>query len=194
MSKYFYAVATLPYISYESETFMEPGEFLELCSYQLTAQDYRSISAVSLVPAAGTSTGSEAGDRFFRFERGVRNALVRHRAQRSGIDASDFISTDRAGNDFSDDTAAAELARTAFSALISSPLQAEEILDRGRWARLDDLEAGHHFDYDNLVIYYLKLLILSRKARRTRELGVEGYEAEYSKITQSMGNPANSGA
>ena len=188
MSKYFYAVAALPYITYESESFMDPAELLEFLSYQIRREDYAAIAALSLVPEAGLSTHSEAADRFFNFERGVRNALVRHRASRGGFDASDFISTDRSGNDYSDDVTAAELARAAFSAAASSPLQAEEILDRGRWNLLDQAEASHHFDYDNLVIYYLRLLILSRKARRTRELGTAGYEAEYQKITQSMGN------
>lgn len=194
MSKYFYAVATLPFVSYESESFMDPAEFLEFCSYQLHKDDFAAVSTLTLVPDISTATRSEAVDRFMRFERGVRNALVRHRAARAGIDASDFIAGDRSGNDFSDDATASDLARTAFSATVTSPLQAEEILDRGRWAFLDHVEAGHHFDFDNLAVYYLRLLILSRRAGRTRERGIAGYEAEYAKITQSMGKPENPGA
>lgn len=194
MSKYFYAVATLPYVSYESESFMDPADFREFCSYQLHRDDFAAISALSLVPDASTGTRSEGVDRFMRFERGVRNALVRHRAAKAGIDGADFIATDRSGNDFADDAAASELARAAFSATVTSPIQAEEILDRGRWSLLDDIEASHHFDFDNIAIYYLRLLILSRRAQRTRERGIAGYEAEYAKITQSMGNPANPGA
>jgi len=194
VSKYFYAVATLPYLSYESEAFMDPADFLEFCSYQLHRDDFAAISALSLVPEVSTQPPSDGVARFMRFERGVRNALVRHRAARAGIDGSDFIATDRTGNDLSDDTAASELARAAFSATVTSPIQAEEILDRGRWSLLDDIEASHHFDFDNLAVYYFRLLILSRKTRRTRERGIAGYESEYGKITQSMGNPANPGA
>ncbi len=197
MSKYFYAVATLPYITYESDAFMKPEEFVEFCSYQLRRDHYLAIARLSLQPAAASSdlsSGSDAVDRFFRFERGMRNALVRHRSAKSGRDASSFISPDLQGNDLSDDVSASELARTAFAAGASSPLQAEEILDRGRWDFLDQVEVTHHFDFDNLAIYYLRLLILTRKTGRTRELGIAGYEAEYAKMTQSMGNPGNSGA
>ncbi|HUX13778.1 MAG TPA: DUF2764 family protein [Spirochaetia bacterium] len=197
MSKYFYAVATLPYITYESDSFMSPEEFLEFCSYQLRQDRFLAIARLSLQPPSASSVrscGSDAVDRFFRFERGMRNALVRHRAAKSGRDASAFISPDLQGNDLSDDVAASELARTAFAAGASSPLQAEEILDRGRWEILDQVEVTHHFDFDNLALYYLRLLILTRKAGRTRELGAAGYDAEYAKMTQSMGNPGSSGA
>lgn len=185
MSHYFYAVASLPTLSYETESFMTPENFLEFCRYQLSSSDYAEICRLSLLPQA-ESCRTAAGIRYFRFERGVRNALVRLRAARMGIDASDFIATTREGNDYSDDASAAELARAAFSA--ATPLLAEETLDRGRWQMLAQLETGNFFNLDVLVIYYFRILVLTRKGSRSHDAGVAGYESVYRNMTESMQN------
>lgn len=191
MSRYFYAVATLPYLSYESETFMTPQEFIEFCEYQLSPADLQEMMTVSMEPPSAPG-GTNAQRGFYRFERGLRNSLVRMRAASLGVDASDFISTTRNGDDYSEDSMAAELARATFGA--QSPLQGEEILDRGRWDVLTLLESGHFFDLDVLIIYYLKLMILTRKNNRSREVGTQGYEAAYAKMTESMKNTGTVGA
>ena len=191
MSHYFYAVASLPSLYYETESFMTPGDFLEFCRYQLSASDYAEMCGLSLLPQA-YSGRTETAKKYYRFERGLRNALVRLRAARLGIDASDFIATTREGDDYSDDVTAAELARAAFSA--ATPLLAEEILDRGRWEMLAQLEVGNFFNLDVLVIYHFRLLLLARKSSRSHETGRAGYESVYGNMTESMQNTGVVGA
>jgi hypothetical protein len=40
--------------------------------------------------------------------------------------------------------------------------EAERILDEERWRFLDEICLGHYFDFDFLIGYVLKLLILER--------------------------------
>ena len=58
----------------------------------------------------------------------------------------------------------------------SSPLSAEHTQNRARWSFLDDLETGHHFDMEKLVVYFLKLQILDRKDLFNKERGTEKFE------------------
>ncbi|MFW5685010.1 MAG: DUF2764 family protein, partial [Spirochaetota bacterium] len=75
-----------------------------------------------------------------------------------------------------------EAAREAFSH--DSPLSGEDALDRARWRFLDDLEAGHYFDLDRVVIYFLKLQLLARRRLFTRTRG----EERYAGITERIMN------
>ena len=191
MSHYFYAVASLPSLYYETESFMTPEDFLEFCRYQLSDADFAEISSLSLLPQAEGGR-TEVGKKYYRFERGLRNALVRLRAARLGIDALDFVATTRSGNDYSDDMTAAELARAAFNA--ATPILSEEILDRGRWDMLAQLEAGNFFNLDVLVIYHFRLLLLTKKSSRNHDTGRAGYESVYGNMTESMKNTGIVGA
>ena len=59
----------------------------------------------------------------------------------------------------------------------ADPLEAEKILDRMRWAKLDELEAGRQFDFDRVCIFKLKLLILAKYSGRTPDAGGAALDA-----------------
>ena len=67
------------------------------------------------------------------------------------------------------------LAEQAFNA--DSPLMAEEILNKARWRYLDELEFGHYFDIEILVIFFIKLQILERISSFDAEVGSERLNA-----------------
>ena len=69
-----------------------------------------------------------------------------------------------------------------------SPLQAEEALNLARWGYLDQLEAGHYFDIDKLVVYVLRLQLLERKARFDEQKGREMFDLVYGEITRPIGD------
>lgn len=115
-----------------------------------------------------------------RFERGLRNELVRLRAAKKGRDPADYVRRDEAGNDDSDRMGIAEAAREAYGE--ESPLSGEAALNRLRWAFLDELEVGHFFDLDRLIVYYLKLQILARKRMFSRDEGERVFTATMEKI------------
>jgi hypothetical protein len=77
------------------------------------------------------------------------------------------------------------IAREAFAQ--ESPLQAEDTLNRARWRYLDELEVGHYFDIDKILVYALRLQILARKALFEAEKGREMFEKVYSEIIRPVG-------
>jgi hypothetical protein len=79
---------------------------------------------------------------------------------------------------------AQQLAREAFSQ--ESPLQAEELLNRARWNFLDDLEVGHYFDIEMILVYALRLQILERKALFDEEKGREMFDKIYAEVTSPI--------
>jgi hypothetical protein len=77
------------------------------------------------------------------------------------------------------------VARDAFAQ--DSPLQAEDILNRGRWMYLDELEAGHYFDIDRILVYALRLQLLARKSLFDAEMGRQMFDKVYSEIITPVG-------
>jgi hypothetical protein len=81
-------------------------------------------------------------------------------------------------------TTAQQLAREAFGQ--ESPLQAEELLNRARWSYLDELEVGHYFDIEKILVYALRLQILARKALFEEDKGVEMFQKVYAEVTSPI--------
>jgi hypothetical protein len=97
------------------------------------------------------------------------------RAGKKGIDSEKYIVSG------SLETGIIEIAREAFAA--PAPLDAELILNKARWEYLEMLEAGHYFDLGKLIIYFLRLQILQRKAQINTEKGKAVFGDVYSIIT-----------
>lgn len=181
MGNHYYFVASLPLLSYEGRATFEPAQFLTDAARHLTPAELDAVAHAGISAPASVSTGSRSGDAFARFERGLRNALVRLRAAGLAQDPDQAIRVDQAGNDETDALGISELARQAY--VEESALAAEDILNRARWAFLDGLEPGHFFDTDLLVIYYLRLQILARRALFHRDTGEAKYNETIRKIT-----------
>jgi len=89
------------------------------------------------------------------FDTALRNELARIRGHSKKIEAVKFLRPVTVH--------AADIAFIAASAHRHPHiLEAEGILDAGRWAKLDELSFGHYFDLDALIIYAYKLKILER--------------------------------
>jgi len=86
---------------------------------------------------------------------------------------------------------AQQIAREAF--VQESPLQAEDTLNRARWSYLDDLEVGHYFDIEKILVYALRLQILERKALFDEEKGREMFEKIYAEVTSPIYDNASGG-
>lgn len=184
MSQYYYLVASLPAITYESKDAMSPEDFLELCRQQLSPGEYEAVSAAGIDgPSAGAlPEGSPALTGWLSHERGLRNALVKLRAPNRGADAEAQMRRDENGNDGTSADSITELAREAHAS--ETPLGAETALNQARWRFLEDLETGHFFDLDRVVLYYIKLQIIARRALFDRRRGEERYSAVTKRIMQ----------
>lgn len=178
---YYYTVSSLPYLQLEGEVHVTVDEFLEMCAVELSAGDIALVRSVKLIPEPSDlvhgSDTPRAARAYYEAEAALRNELARLRAGRLGWEAEDYIRTGGEGEDFTSDVHVAERARETFQS--ESPLEAELLMNRARWAILDELEIGHYFDLDRLVIYYLKLLIMDRRIRMNAADGAEGFAETY---------------
>ena len=69
------------------------------------------------------------------------------------------------------------------AAAAPDPLEREKLIDRIRWRKLEELEAGHEFDFDALCVYRLKLEILGRYRRRSAETGRTNFNAAAGRVS-----------
>ncbi len=169
MSQYYYAAASLPFLIYDGEQNMSSSAFLQLCQEQLSSADYDVLTQAGLADPSSLEKIGNALLRHWRaWETVLRNELVALRAQKQGTEGEKYSRPVTV-----DILEVQELARNAVSQ--ESPLTAEEILNRARWSFFDELEVGHYFDIERLIIYYLRLLLLERKALFDKEKGTERF-------------------
>ena len=160
---YYYLAGSLPMAVFGEKLPMTPEALDETVARLADPADHALFRKVALRPTAETLALPGAAGKFAEWENALRNAWLEFR-RKERPDAGDFK---RNYPDFFAEIGPG-LAQAANAA---NPLDAEMILDRMRWNRLDELEAGHAFDFDRVCICKLKLLILAKYACRTPEAG-----------------------
>jgi hypothetical protein len=182
MSGYYYLLSSLPSLAFEQAAPLSAMDFKEALARWLTPADMAIVESLGgPLPAAKTANGLV--NVWNEREWGLHNALVRLRAQKLGREAGTSLHLEADwfdGETFS----IQENARQAMTA--ANPLEAELILDRARWQLLDELEIGHHFDLEQVVIYALKLAMCERRGRLNLVAGQEKYAAAYNVVAQSI--------
>jgi hypothetical protein len=178
LSQHYYIVASLPLLAYEMEKSYPVEVFLALCREQLSEREYSVLCEADREWQPGAKAATAVLADWWRFDRSLRNELAKLRAARKGEEADKHLQGE------TELFAAQEIARNAYSQ--ESPLQAEEILNRAGWSYLDELELGHYFDFEKLVIYYLRLQILERKQAFTPEKGKENFQSIYQSVTAAL--------
>lgn len=173
-NQYYYTVASLPMIFFDSEKFMAGSEFLDVCETTIGEKDFEILKTALLLPVQNMAVSNPLLKSWYDWENTLRSELAKFRAAKKGTDAEKYIGENPS------EAGVAEIAREAF--IQDSPLESEKILDRARWEYLEMLEAGHLFDIGKLIIYYLKLQLLNRRAMMNKNRGKQEYEKIYSGI------------
>jgi hypothetical protein len=180
VSQYYFLVASLPSLSFDIMHAPEPEDFLESVREHTSASVYEAVKSARIDAPIDLVERPVLVNRWQRFERALRNALVKVRASSAAIDAAAYVRTDAAGGDETDQSGVSDIAKDAFAE--ESPLSTENVLGKARWRFLDDLETGHYFDADRLIVYYLKLQLLARRRQLNREDGERLYKEATDKI------------
>jgi hypothetical protein len=129
--------------------------FLALCRDFIPEEDLNILKKISIEDELAGKSMQPALNKWYDFDRSLRNELTKIRASRKHLDPAKYIR----GDSYSE----ASVVHIAMSAhRTPSILEAEKVLDQARWQFLNELELGHFFDLDFLIIYALKLLILER--------------------------------
>jgi len=150
---YYYLAASLPELTLREAPPLELEEFLDRSSCVLEKDDLQEVHLVLSGRAAeGRSGFSQC---WLNAETQLRNAVVRVRASRYGLDARDLFRSHK-GFDLSIEKAVA----AAFAR--ATPLRQELALDRLRWEILDDLARTDRFGLPVILAFVLKLRMVER--------------------------------
>lgn len=174
MVQYYYLVASLPMLLFDAAPPLASRAFLESCREQASAEDHALLSRVSLDAPAWEGGDPAAWQAYAQWETALRDELAVQRGQKLGLDPEPFLRPA---------PFAAGLAASVKEALAAgTPLDVEAALDRRRWSRLEEIEAGTQFDMGRLVVYRLKLQLLERRAGLRLEPAHPAFAEEYARI------------
>ena len=159
---YYYFISSLPHLAFDGKPSLSSDEFLESARQWVSAADLRALE--SSAAGSAVSTKNKIGARWKKHEETLRNLLAAARAAKLGKDQAPFLN--KAGG-------ADSQMRSAIQEAVKSdnPAKAEEILDRLRWAFLDEISAAHSFDFNVALSYLMKLKILERRAAFDEKTG-----------------------
>ncbi|HNQ81340.1 MAG TPA: DUF2764 family protein [Candidatus Aminicenantes bacterium] len=191
MGRYYYFASTLPALSLGAPPPLSSADFLRRGRLHLRPMDFALLEKTTLQsgPDLPPPAGSGLLDRYYAWERSLRNELVSLRAARLGR------SGDRWRRPAGRDDDAARDARSVFLAVpdASTPLEAEIALESVRWMRIDRLRGLTVFDFDSLLAYRLQLLILERLAVLTAGRGERNYQEIYDAVKEAARTPEQTG-
>ena len=163
-------MSSFPSIDLKTAPAVSSENFIQAAAAQLSEKETAALLEIlSDDPEPGSVKGAAAD--YLRWDRAVRNALVKLRA--GGESAADC----REGESIPSAAATA-----AALMKIDSPLKAEQFWDSERWNYLENLKTGHCFDFDAAALYALQLRIAERNARFRVDTGERNYAELYKTV------------
>jgi hypothetical protein len=174
--RYYYTLAALPFLQYEDKAPFSTEEFIAVCRGNIAQEDVELLQRVQLEPA--DPLGNPFLAEWYGWELALRNELVKLRAGKLGLEVNEHL---REGEFY---TGVFDVAREAFSQ--DSPLDGEEVLNRARWRKIDEMEVGRFFELSNLIAFSLKLQLLLRKDHFTPQQGREKFDQIYRRIREDI--------
>lgn len=169
MSIYYYFIPSLPMLFFHhGQPPISHSSFLEDCARLLEKSEYEQIYEARLCPTQSRHTKNSTFKKWLHASCAIRNEMVKIRAKRLNVDQNQYLK-----REFSDPiyTKQVEEAIDEFT-----PLRVEHHLMELQWTILDDLQSGHQFDIDFLIVYSIKLELLERKASFNYEIGKKIFE------------------
>jgi hypothetical protein len=161
MDKYYYFVSQLPTLFFGKETDMSIKGFLAEAQKWVNEKDYDMLSSVNQAKHSENKIRNRALKQYDDFESQMRFDIGLWRdALRRDLDykpASFPVSMLKEGD----------------------PLEIEIRLMEKQWAFIDEMEREHHFDIGFLILYFLKLQILSRYFAFNKEVGLHKFQKLY---------------
>lgn len=139
------------------------------CTDFLSVKEMAELQELSLIPPEQYAGKTKTVSAWYDWETCLRNALVQLRSKGKGAEGEKFL---RQENDFFSEISKG--VQEAFNK--STPLEMENLLDKMRWAELDDLAVGHDFDFAILCIYKLKIMICEKQLLLDKNNGSDNFD------------------
>lgn len=156
---YYALISSFPVVTLDSDSGMTADNFLSACQAYIKGDDLRTLEELSLDPSPEKFESGSFARKYASWEASLRNAAARARSARLGIDPTAYL--DREAEVEADTERAVNSAWAA-----ADPLERERILDRARWTKIEELEAGKPFSFEQVCAFKLKLLLRQKWADR----------------------------
>ena len=200
MGSYYYFAAQLPYLMYGQKPPMSSEVFREQAQHFLTSDDMKFFKLVDMDPgdnnlsdktqkseassglsyaASASKSGCDFIDQWREWERALRLNLARQRAHKLAREGIETVAPPMFPTD-----AAATVTKAVTAT--ESPLDAEIVLDKARWAAIEELQGFDYFNRKTIYAYLLKLLLLERHEKFNTEKGFNEYKSLYASILGSV--------
>ena len=161
-SLYGFLISSMPWLRLGEKPFYRSAAFLEQCRPHLAPAEFATLAAVTLEPCR--EPGGWTDRKWQEFDVYLRNRVAAARASRTGADAGPWMRHE-------DDVFPGSQRMIEEAMTVADPVERERLLDELRWGRLDDLTVGHEFDFEALVNYRLRLLLVEKWAAPDPEPG-----------------------
>ena len=187
MREYFYLVSSLVTLSPDVKPLCTSDSFLELCRGQISGAEWNILAATKLIDDGTLKIDSDSTEvlrQYWSWDGNLRNLLL------------EVLTADGSGakykrheEGFFSETAG--IKNEAFAK--NNPLEREEFLFTARSNFLDELAQRHQFDFNVLVIYRLKLLLLEQRQKYHHESGVKNLENLVEELLNQRADASNPG-
>ncbi|MDR0643828.1 MAG: hypothetical protein LBG05_02780 [Treponema sp.] len=175
MAAYYFLIAQLPSISYNSPPPMQSSAFMDLCKTKLSMEDAKFLDWCVRDPLDGGTVNVPFIDSWRNWERTLRLQLARFRKEK--------LKREDVGVEPPEHPADAVAVAKA-AAGIESPLEAELFLDEARWRAIEVFQGIDYFNENVIYAYLLKLRLLERKALFKAEEGFNEYKTLYAAVAK----------
>lgn len=172
---YYSLVASLPHLKIGGEPPFSTEEYVRQCAQWVTRHETRILEHILLNGHANHNCA--VCKQWFDIETQLRNAVARHRGQKLGVDAREYL---QPHDGFSGEIE--QLITDAFTR--HDPLELEEEIDRARWQLAEELVGQNPFGFLKVLAYGIQLRIVERWNRMDVHEGKEKLEAVISANTE----------
>lgn len=161
-NKYYYLVASLPYLSFDGEDFLSRDRFVEECGRWLSTGDMKQLLELDIRDPYVRDEDPELVKQWKEFDMGIREILsgIRRKDSRAALKENLYFSKEKIEG--------------------KNPFVAEKAIAKARWDFAEGEEPRYIFDINWLMLYHIKIQILERLARFDKERG----EATFQKICE----------
>lgn len=180
MTTYYYVIAQLPALHPGVKPPLTYEKFLSLMEGNVSKKVYAELKDLKLEPPVdGRKTGCSFLDKWFDYERSLRFALAKVRAEKLKWTLS---REEMERFQISESLDVKRVAREAMA--IDDPLKAETFLTKARVSAIQQMSQNAGFNKDGLFAYAVSLLLQTRDQHFSVEEGRTEYKAIYDKILE----------
>ncbi len=163
----YYLVASLPYLEFGQAPPFDGNEFLQRCAGIIDDAKLQEVASVLNGRIGECESGF--GCDLVSAETQLRNAVVRIRASKKGVDPRAFLREHSAFRSWVE-----KMVVDAFTR--ENPREREMALDHARWQIADELTGVESFTFGKILAFAAKLRILIRWSKMERDKGAESVE------------------